>query len=106
MNAPDPVQHTSPIVERHDPALWQEGLRTGVPSLFGIAAWGLVVGIAMVKTGLSPLQACGMTLLVFAGSAQLASLRDVISGFSDDDETPAAEQAAPATPAARSTKES
>jgi predicted branched-subunit amino acid permease len=33
-----------------------------------------VVGIAMVKTGLTVLQASGMTLLVFAGSAQLASL--------------------------------
>lgn len=74
MNAPDPAQHAPALVERHDPALWQEGLRTGLPSLFGIAAWGLVVGIAMVKTGLSPLQATGMTLLVFAGSAQLASL--------------------------------
>lgn len=74
MNAPDSVQHPALIHERHDPALWQEGLRTGMPSLFGIAAWGLVVGIAMVKTGLTPLQASGMTLLVFAGSAQLASL--------------------------------
>ena len=74
MNAPDPAQHAPALVERHDPAFWQEGLRTGLPSLFGIAAWGLVVGIAMVKTGLSPLQATGMTLLVFAGSAQLASL--------------------------------
>jgi predicted branched-subunit amino acid permease len=74
MNAPDPVQHTPAVIERHDPALWQEGLRTGLPSLFGMAAWAMVVGIAMVKTGLSPLQACGMSLLVFAGSAQLASL--------------------------------
>jgi predicted branched-subunit amino acid permease len=74
MNAPEPVQATPALVERHDPALWQEGLRTGLPTLFGIAAWGLVVGVAMVKTGLTTLQACGMTLLVFAGSAQLASL--------------------------------
>jgi predicted branched-subunit amino acid permease len=74
MNAPDPVQHSAAVVERHDPELWREGLRTGVPSLFGIGAWGLVVGIAMVKTGLTALQATGMTLLVFAGSAQLASL--------------------------------
>lgn len=73
MNAPDPV-HPPQIVERHDAVLWQEGLRTGLPSLFGIGAWGLVVGIAMVKTGLTPLQACGMTFLVFAGSAQLTSL--------------------------------
>ena len=74
MNAPDPVQHTAAIVERHDPALWREGLRTGLPTLFGIAAWGMVVGIAMVKTGLTALQATGMTLLVYAGSAQLAAL--------------------------------
>ena len=46
----------------------------GASTLFGIAAWGLVVGIAMVKTGMSVPQALGMTLLVFAGSAQLASL--------------------------------
>ena len=57
-----------------DPALWREGLLAGLPSLFGIAAWGLVVGVAMVKSGLSVPQALAMTLLVFAGSAQLASL--------------------------------
>ncbi|MET3134836.1 putative branched-subunit amino acid permease [Oxalobacteraceae bacterium GrIS 1.11] len=61
-------------VAEHDPASWRAGLKQGVPTLFGIAAWGLVVGIAMVKTGLSIPQAMAMTLLVFAGSAQLASL--------------------------------
>jgi predicted branched-subunit amino acid permease len=60
--------------EAHDPVAWREGFRTGLPSLFGIGAWGLVVGIAMVKSGLTAAQAVGMTLLVFAGSAQLASL--------------------------------
>jgi predicted branched-subunit amino acid permease len=74
MNAPGPVQHTAAIAERHDPALWREGLRTGLPTLIGIAAWGMVVGIAMVKSGLTALQATGMTLLVYAGSAQLAAL--------------------------------
>jgi predicted branched-subunit amino acid permease len=49
-------------------------VRTGLPVLFGIAAWGLVVGVAMIKAGLTVPQAIGMTLLVFAGSAQLASL--------------------------------
>lgn len=61
-------------VEAHDPGAWREGFKTGLPSLFGIGAWGLVVGIAMVKSGLTAAQAVGMTLLVFAGSAQLASL--------------------------------
>ena len=60
--------------EAHDPAAWREGFKTGLPTLFGIGAWGLVVGIAMVKSGLTAAQAVGMTLLVFAGSAQLASL--------------------------------
>ena len=53
---------------------FREGLKIGVPSLFGIGAWGLVVGVAMIKAGLTVPQAIGMTLLVFAGSAQLASL--------------------------------
>lgn len=57
-----------------DPQVWREGLKVGIPTLFGIGAWGLVVGIAMVKTGLSVPQALAMTLLVFAGSAQLAAL--------------------------------
>src|SRR3954462_15759414 len=61
------------VAEHHEPS-WREGLKMGTPTLFGIGAWGLVVGIAMVKTGLSVPQALGMTLLVFAGSAQLASL--------------------------------
>ena len=74
MNAPETAQARTPLTEQHDPALWQEGLRTGLPTLFGIGAWGLVVGVAMVKTGLTAFQAVGMTLLVFAGSAQLASL--------------------------------
>jgi len=74
MNAPDSPRTPADLVEPHDPALFQEGLKTGLPTLFGIGAWGMVVGIAMVKTGLTALQACGMTLLVYAGSAQLAAL--------------------------------
>jgi predicted branched-subunit amino acid permease len=37
-------------------------------------AWGLVTGVAMVQSGLSLAQAAGMSLTVFAGSAQLSSL--------------------------------
>lgn len=58
----------------HDEAAWRDGVRTGLPTLFGIGAWGIVVGVAMIKCGLTVPQALGMTLLVFAGSAQLASL--------------------------------
>ena len=40
----------------------------------GIAAWGLVTGVAMVKTGMSVGMALFMSLMVYAGSAQLAVL--------------------------------
>ena len=53
---------------------FRAGVRAGSPSLIGIAAWGLVVGIAMIKSHFTIMQALGMTLIVFAGSAQLAAL--------------------------------
>ena len=40
----------------------------------GIAIWGFVTGVAMVESGLSTTWAIVMSLVVFAGSAQLASL--------------------------------
>ena len=40
----------------------------------GIAAWGLMTGVAMVKSGLSMTEALVMAVLVFAGSSQLAAL--------------------------------
>ena len=46
----------------------------------GIAAWGLVTGVAMAKSGLPMSLAVLMSLLVFAGSAQLAALPLIISG--------------------------
>ncbi|MDE2429193.1 MAG: AzlC family ABC transporter permease [Burkholderiales bacterium] len=57
-----------------DKAAFKEGIRVGAPTWFGVGAWGLVVGVAMIKAGLTLSQALGMTFVVFAGSAQLASL--------------------------------
>ncbi|WP_296942347.1 AzlC family ABC transporter permease [uncultured Massilia sp.] len=68
------------VFDRHDPLAWRDGFHTGLPTLFGIGAWGLVVGVAMVKSGLTIWQASAMTLLVFAGSAQLASLPLIAGG--------------------------
>lgn len=67
------------IAAPHEPS-WREGVRHGLPTLFGILAWGLVVGVAMVKSGLTVPQAIGMTLFVYAGSAQLASLPLIAAG--------------------------
>jgi predicted branched-subunit amino acid permease len=82
MNAPPPLMPAAQQEEfdRHDPAAWRAGFQLGLPTLFGIGAWGMVVGVAMVKSGLTVLQACGMTLVVFAGSAQLASLPLIAAG--------------------------
>ena len=46
----------------------------------GIAAWGLVTGVAMIKSGLSLPMAIFMSLVVFAGSAQLAALPLLAAG--------------------------
>ena len=40
----------------------------------GLAAWGLMTGVAMVKSGMSTVEAVAMSLLVFAGSSQLAAM--------------------------------
>lgn len=55
-------------------AAFVAGLRAVAPALVATGPWGLVTGVAMVKIGLAPWEALGMTLLVFAGSAQLAAL--------------------------------
>ncbi|MBB6576162.1 AzlC family ABC transporter permease [Comamonas odontotermitis] len=46
----------------------------------GIAAWALVTGVAMVKAGISAPMAIFMSLVVYAGSAQLAVLPLLAAG--------------------------
>jgi len=46
----------------------------------GIAAWGLMTGVAMVKSGLSTPEALLMALTVFAGSSQLAAMPLIQAG--------------------------
>ena len=52
----------------------REGARDAVPMAIGIAAWGLVAGVAMAKSGMGALLAIFMSILVYAGSAQIALL--------------------------------
>lgn len=54
-------------------AFWR-GVRELLPAGPGVFAWGLVTGVAMVKSGLTVTQSVGLTLLAYAGSAQLAAL--------------------------------
>lgn len=46
----------------------------------GIAAWGLMTGVAMVQSGMSTFEALLMSLIVFAGSSQLAAIPLITAG--------------------------
>lgn len=56
------------------------GLREMVGPSLGISAWALVTGVAMIKSGLSVPLAVLMSLVVYAGSAQLAALPLIAAG--------------------------
>jgi predicted branched-subunit amino acid permease len=60
--------------------MFREGARDAAPMAIGIAAWGLVAGVAMVKSGMGVPLAIFMSVLVYAGSAQIASLPLIIAG--------------------------
>lgn len=50
------------------------------PTAAGTAAWGLMTGVAMIKSGLSVVECVLMTLMVFAGSSQLAAMPLMAAG--------------------------
>jgi predicted branched-subunit amino acid permease len=57
-----------------------QGARDMLPVAPGIAAWALMTGVAMMKSGLSLVEALSMALFVFAGSSQLAAMPLIIAG--------------------------
>lgn len=74
------------LQQRH---AWQTALRHPAVALAwrdiggtmpGLAAWGLVTGVAMVKAGMSVPLAVFMSLVVYAGSAQLSVLPLMVVG--------------------------
>ncbi|WP_153146141.1 AzlC family ABC transporter permease [Dechloromonas sp. H13] len=52
----------------------REGFVTFLPLSVGLVPWALVMGMAMTSAGFTPLQAMGMNIIVFAGTAQLGTL--------------------------------
>jgi predicted branched-subunit amino acid permease len=54
--------------------MFRAGLRDCAPMSVGIAAWGLVAGVAMAKSGMGIPLAILMSVLVSAGSSQVAAL--------------------------------
>ncbi|WP_255150784.1 AzlC family ABC transporter permease [Halorarius halobius] len=57
-----------------------EGVRTVAPVLVGVVPFGLVAGAAAVAAGLAPVQAVGLSVVVFAGASQLAAIDLLGSG--------------------------
>lgn len=53
---------------------FRAGIKDQTHVALGVGAWGLVTGVAMVKSGMSLPIASLMSLLVYAGSSQLAVL--------------------------------
>jgi predicted branched-subunit amino acid permease len=60
--------------------LFREGAVEALPMAIGIAAWGLVAGVAMAKSGMGVPLAIFMSLVVYAGSAQIAALPLIVAG--------------------------
>lgn len=52
-----------------------DGSRAVSPILLGVVPFGLITGAATVSAGLSDLSAIGMSIAVFAGTAQLAAVQ-------------------------------
>ncbi|MDY7576800.1 AzlC family ABC transporter permease [Herbaspirillum sp. RTI4] len=65
------VRERSQQIERA--AFWA-GFKASAGTMPAMFAWGIVSGMAMLKSGMSVWQAMGMTLFVYAGSAQFAAL--------------------------------
>lgn len=56
------------------------GVTQALPLLPGTAAWGVMTGVAMIKSGLSLWESVMMGVMVFAGSSQLAALPLIVGG--------------------------
>ena len=61
-------------------AAWFAGAKSVAPFLLGTIPFGMVTGIATKAAGLSAEAAAAMTIMVFAGTAQIAALPLLVAG--------------------------
>ncbi|MFJ4068908.1 AzlC family ABC transporter permease [Pseudomonas sp. NPDC089996] len=59
---------------------FSEGVRAVLPLMTGMVPFGLITGVTAIGMGMSPLDAMGMTLLFYSGSAQMVVLQLLQSG--------------------------
>jgi predicted branched-subunit amino acid permease len=60
--------------------IFRQGVREMLPAAPAMAGWGLVTGVAMAKSALTTTQAVGLSLIGYAGAAQLAALPLMLAG--------------------------
>lgn len=60
--------------------MFREGALEALPMGIGVMAWGLVAGVAMAKSGMGVPLAILMSVIVYAGSAQIAALPLIAAG--------------------------
>jgi predicted branched-subunit amino acid permease len=80
LSSPLTSQQISPSLSVQRRAAMRAGFQAVSPGLIALGIWGVVTGIAMVKSGLTETQAIMMSLLVYAGSAQLTALPLLAAG--------------------------
>ncbi|MGL4573554.1 MAG: AzlC family ABC transporter permease [Burkholderiaceae bacterium] len=74
------VKFFKSLIAPYDRAAFADGVRTMLPAGIAIGSWGLVTGVAMAKSGIPVDYAIALSLVVYAGSAQLATLPLIIAG--------------------------
>jgi 4-azaleucine resistance transporter AzlC len=65
---------------RNLPSDFRDGVRDAVPIQVGLIPYGLVVGVAAVRVGLTAAQGVGFSAAVFAGASQLAAIDLLANG--------------------------
>jgi predicted branched-subunit amino acid permease len=68
----------APVNYRHPE--FRQGAIDSLAVAPGIAAWGLMTGVAMMNSGMSTFEALLMSVIVFAGSSQLAAIPLLTAG--------------------------
>lgn len=63
-----------------DRSAFAAGVRACLPVLLGLMPFGMICGVAMVASGIAPLTAVAMSVLVFAGASMLAASQLLAAG--------------------------
>ncbi|KAA3643161.1 MAG: branched-chain amino acid ABC transporter permease [Chloroflexi bacterium] len=76
----EPTKSTQAILQDTPIARFWTGFRALSPIVIGVIPFAMIAGIAAIEVGLSPLEGQSMSLIVFAGAAQLAGMQLIDSG--------------------------